>query len=516
MLPRTLPSSAATEHSVSRSYVVLMSQTVVKLRRHTRRWTGEEVASLIRMRCENMKVPLIAAAIGRPSEAVYAMCKRLVRSGRIKSRKGRVWTTQDVASLGDASLRDEELAEVLQRTVLAVRQRRLALALLPKTRERWNIALDARLIALREQGLSFSNIACAMGRTESGICNRVSHLIRVCKITPLTRSDRSRRAAITSGVTREDRWSDNERDTVIALWKAGRTAREISVISGRSRSSIQNALGACRKTELVTRLSRPEIEKRLDRARLQRYEERCMAAEALVQALPDTKSAGYVIGVLFGDGFTSVTGHRGSIGLKSTNQSFCQAFAHALEETFHRKTRLLSRIEPVKRIGRYIYKNVRYYEAFLHSVHLALALRKSFGHTDERRWCANPNTMLQIGEQFADGVLQGFFDAEGSFMQSKAGRHYVSACSMNAEGLKSIQEVLRRRGYQVRVGADRRGQWRVTIHTKTQVLRFAKEISSRIDYKHARMEVCLRKHAAAAELSSAPPGGTSMLALSQA
>jgi intein-encoded DNA endonuclease-like protein len=123
---------------------------------------------------------------------------------------------------------------------------------------------------------------------------------------------------------------------------------------------------------------------------------------------------------------------------------------------------------------------------------------------------------LQIGEQFADGVLQGFFDAEGSFMQSKAGRHYVSACSMNGEGLKSIQELLRRRGYQVRVGADRRGQWRVTIHTKTQVVRFAKEISSRIDYKYARMEACLRKHALAVEESCAPSGATSMVSLSQA
>jgi intein-encoded DNA endonuclease-like protein len=213
-------------------------------------------------------------------------------------------------------------------------------------------------------------------------------------------------------------------------------------------------------------------------------------------------TAGYVIGVLYGDGFISVK-RSGSIGLKSTNESFCRAFAEALQETFQRKTRLLSRIEPLKKIGDYEYRNVRYYETFLHSTHLALALQKSFGHTDERRWCANPDKIMRIGERFADGVIQGFFDAEGSFMRNKGGRYYASACSMNEKGLRSIHELLSRRGYNSRIGVDGRGQWRIALNIQSEVLKFATKIGSRIDYKYARMQAALtNQHAAALENAS--------------
>jgi hypothetical protein len=146
----------------------------------------------------------------------------------------------------------------------------------------------------------------------------------------------------------------------------------------------------------------------------------------------------------------------------------------------------------MKRIGAYVYRDVLYFETFFHSVHIGLALRARFGFTDERRWRANPAVFLNIGKAFADGVLQAFFDSEGSIMRRKAGRYYVSACSVNGPGLKSIAELLWRRGYKARLTVDRRGQWRVAIHRSPDVLRFASKIGSRIDYKARRLQECLR------------------------
>ena len=443
------------------------------------------------MREGNHNVASIAAALKRPIESVYSVCKKLVRAGQLGCKRGRPWTTRDLDALAKTNLRDEELARLLHRTKAAVKKKRLGLSLRPRIREPWSTAQDSRLIELRGRGSSFTEIAHGVHRTESAVSNRVGYLIKNGKLVPLPQFERSRRGGISFGMTREDRWSDNERETILALWKAGHTAAEIKTASERSVSAIQNLLGALRKNEALARLPAADVKTRLVRARQRQRSRHCSAADEIVRALPNTMTAGYVIGVLYGDGFISVK-RSGSIGLKSTNESFCRAFAEALQETFQRKTRLLSRIEPLKKIGGYEYRNVRYYEAFLHSTHLALALQKFFGYTDERRWCANPDNIMQIGERFADGVIQGFFDAEGSFMRNKAGRYYASACSMNEKGLRSIHELLKRRGYNCRIGVDGRSQWKVALNVQNHVLKFASEIGSRIDYKRARMQAALR------------------------
>jgi hypothetical protein len=440
------------------------------------------------MRAANCSVASIADKLKRPIEGVYGVCKRLVRAGVLGSKRGRAWTMQDLTALGNPSLRDEELAELLHRTTAAVKKKRLGLSLRPRIREGWSPSQHALLIELRAKGASFGEIAIATQRSVSAVSNRVSGLIRRGRLLALPNAERSRRGALSFAKKREDRWTETEKDTVRSLWKTGHTAIEISATSKRSLSSIQNFLGIEVRRGAIEHLSEAAVRTRLVRARQRKRAERCIAADALVEALPNTMTAGYIIGVLYGDGFISGRRYSGSIGLKSTNESFCRAFADALQETFGRKIRLLSRIEPIKRIGNYEYKDVRYYEAFLHSTHLASALQKVFGYTDEFRWRANPDYVMQIGERFADGVVQGFFDAEGSFMRNKEGRHYATACSMNGKGLESIREILKRRGYNTRINVDLRGQWKIALNIQSEVLRFATEIGSRIAYKRARMQ----------------------------
>lgn len=453
----------------------------------------------MRMREGNHNVADIAATLRRPIQSVYSVCKRLVRAGQLGSKRGPSWTTRELPALGNTNLRDEDLAALLHRTKAAVKKKRLGLSLRPRIREPWSVAQNSQLIEMREKGSSFSEIARALHRTEFAVSNRVHYLVKRGKLVPLTQFERSRRGGVSFGMTREDRWTNNERETILALWKAGHTAAEIKAASKRSVSAIQNLLGAMRKNEALARLPAADVKIRLVRARQRQRSQHCSSADEIIRALPNTMTAGYVIGVLYGDGFISVK-RSGSIGLKSTNESFCRAFAEGLQETFQRKTKLLSRIEPLKKIGDYEYRNVRYYEAFLHSTHLALALRKSFGYTDERRWCADPDKIMRIGERFADGVIQGFFDAEGSFMRNKEGRYYASACSMNEKGLRSIHELMNRRGYNSRIGVDGRGQWKIALNAQSVVLKFASEISSRIDYKRGRMQAALKnQHAVALE-----------------
>ncbi len=458
-------------------------------RRGKRPWSDEEIEALIKLREHGRTGEVIAKALNRPYESVVGTCKKLIRTGRLSPKRRRFWSVDDIAVLRDLSLTEAETAERLHRTIYAVRTARLRFELPRTDHAPWSEAQDADLVRLRTVGLSFNQIACALNRTEAAVANRVTRLIKLGNMTALSKAECGKRASVVRAATRADRWTVEQRRSVVTLWKAGNSAAEIARSLGRSISSIYNQLGKSRYAKLIQPLAPGEVRSRAKRGQAEARDQRYATGLRAVESMPNTKSAGYIIGVLYGDGFITIYEQgRGSIGLKSTNASFCAAFAEALEETFGRRTSKLSRIEPIKEIGDHVYNDVRYYEAFLHSVHIAQGIRRVFGKTDEQSWCANPEYLLRIGTHFADGVIQGFFDAEGSFMKSRAGRYYASACSINERGLKSIHELLLKRGYKSWIGVDKRKQWKIGLNRRPDVERFAAEIGSRIDYKLARMQ----------------------------
>lgn len=456
-----------------------------------RAWNEVEVASLIKMRELGRAVRDIAVALNRLPQAVYDKSKHLIREGRLLRNKAPNWTSKELELLKNLSLGDGEVASKIRRTVAAVITKRVKMHLLRRERNPWTMAQDENLTKLRDNKLSLRSIAIELGRSESAISNRIHGLIAAGKMNALSRRERGHRGGLASTESREDRWTSRERQKIIDLWQSGHTANEISTMHGRSARAINSELGNLRAGKVIARLSTEEACIRRRTAHISYSQKQYAAALQTIKSIPDTKTAGYVIGVLYGDGFITIQGNRGSIGLKTTNKSFCRSFARALEETFGRKTHLLSRVEPLKEIGGYVYKDVTYYEAFLHSVHLGKAIRQVFGLTDEKSWRADPVRFLQIGSDFIDGVIQGFFDAEGSFMCRKEGQYYTTACSMNEHGLKSIHALLRMRGYKVNVCCDKRKQWKVGIGNQSDVRRFAAEIGSRIDYKAKAMEACL-------------------------
>lgn len=462
-------------------------------RQQAHKWSEDELVLLRQLRQAGETATRIAEILHVTPDMVYSKCKQLLRTRKLSSRKPRPWAPDEIALFDDVALGDGEIAAKLHRSVAAVATRRKKAGVYRRAPKPWDLSTDQELISLREGGSSFAQIAGALGRTQIAVSNRVHNLIRAGKLEPLTRSERSRRAGIATAQSRTDRWSDEERLKLVSLWRSGCSVREIEALGDRSKRAIDAELAKLRRSGAIENLSGDEAQRRNLRGRATRSERMRREALTAVNCLPNLRDAGYVIGVLYGDGFVSISGNRASIGLKSTNASFCDSFANALEATFGQGTRRLSRIEPIKRIGQHIYKNVTYFECFLHSLYLAKAIRATFGNTGEKQWCADPAHCMRIGDKFTDGVIQGFFDAEGSFMQRRRGGFYATACSMNGRGLNSIRALLELRGYRPTILCDKRGQWRVSLHTQADVIRFASEIGSEIDYKKAAMQACLAK-----------------------
>lgn len=461
-----------------------------KPKRTLRPWSDAELDGIVHLREQGKAVEEIATLLGRPAESVYSKCKQLLKEGRISSKRGNNWSEKDLKLIHDLSLSSEQVASAIGRTRAAVQTKRTHLGLNRRPPNPWTEDRDAELVSLRNKGLHFREIAQLMGRTESAISNRISGLIAEGILVPLPKEERSRRGATVAANSREDRWRESESEQLISLWNAGLSSAEISKHIERTESSINNELAKRRSAGDIPLLEQKEKDSRAHRGMIRRADTLYRDALAIVNSIPRTKTSGYVIGVIYGDGFITIMKDRGSIGLKSTNESFCRSFAQALEETFGIETRFLSRLEQ-KKIGKYEYKDVRYYEAFLHNVYIASAIRKVFGLTDEQSWHADDGILEKYGAEFVDGLIQGFFDAEGSYMYRKGGGYYTTACSMNERGMKSIHRLLCLRNYPATISSDKRGQWKTGIHRQEHVLRFAREIGSRIDYKSERMNASL-------------------------
>ena len=65
--------------------------------------------------------------------------------------------------------------------------------------------------------------------------------------------------------------------------------------------------------------------------------------------------------------------------------------------------------------------------------------------------------------------------------------------SSNEEGAKAVQQLMSRRGYDVHLGPpSARGERRVSVRAASWE-RYARDVSSRIDYKRARLDEFLRR-----------------------
>ena len=215
----------------------------------------------------------IAISLERPIESVFTKCKRLLHAGTLQSRKASKWSISQLEKLRDITLSNAEVAKITGRTKAAVQTKRVHLGVALGLRNPWGESLDRALLDLRGKGLSFSEMAKTLGRTESSVSNRVHTLIADGILTPLPQTERSRRGGAARGISREDRWKPEERDSLVNLWESGHTAQEISVVFRRSVSAISNELSNLRIAKVITRLPVKEAHRRAHAAHI-KYSER--------------------------------------------------------------------------------------------------------------------------------------------------------------------------------------------------------------------------------------------------
>lgn len=132
--------------------------------------------------------------------------------------------------------RREDIAVGLGRSVGAVESRQgvlRAAGRLPRQPDRsWSVADDAMLAAARAEGLSESEVARRLGRSEGAVACRVNKLLR---------------AGVCVGRARGDyRWTPQAVALVTRLALAGGTAKEIAAQVGRSVGAVEARMRALR------------------------------------------------------------------------------------------------------------------------------------------------------------------------------------------------------------------------------------------------------------------------------
>ena len=288
---------------------------------------------------------------------------------------------------------------------------------------------------MRERGLTTREISRALKRPYASTGGRIHHLIVQGEMRPLRRDERLRnRARIRAQRTQSER----ER------------AARVMTTCGSTR-----APGAGRD------------------------------AAGRVLALSNSRHLGYVIGVLYGDAY--VHRSRMSIALRCRGASFADAFVEAARQALTLNVKRLQRIEPIKKVGGRVYYDLEYHEAWIHDRHLVQALLAWTGPTTTREWAIPLSDAKTRGPDYCDGVIQGLFDSDGSFGPSGNGIT-IRFGTASAQGASSLHALMVWRGYEVTLAPiNSKGEHRLWVRAASSI-RYAREISSRIQYKRARLE----------------------------
>lgn len=144
---------------------------------HRADWTSEDDALLIQLRTfDRTPVSVIAIALGRTEEAVYARCGKL--SALVMTRKE--WSDDEIARLKALFASGKSCAQIaraLGRTVGSTRWKIEDLGLVrPGASGRWSEDDVAKLIRMHAEEATNAAIAEATGRTESGVKDKLRQL----------------------------------------------------------------------------------------------------------------------------------------------------------------------------------------------------------------------------------------------------------------------------------------------------------------------------------------------------
>jgi hypothetical protein len=365
-----------------------------------------------------------------------------------------------------------------------------------RTVRHWTPAEDALVGALRAANVKAAEIASKIGRSKDQVYWRFRKLVEVGSAAPRTCAERARLGAARSKLVREDRWRREEDQLIREYRERGDTMREIAACLGRSFVATSARIHTLLQSGFLQYHSLDRRKKNTARVRAQRTALDVLEAKRHVRNLANTRDLGYVVGVLYGDGYI----HRRamSIALRCTNGSFVDAFVRAARVSLTPNVKRLMRIEPIKRVGAHTYHKVKYHEAWLHDRHFVRDYERVFGKTTTHDWAIDVADALARGPEYCDGLIQGLFDSDGSV--SRQGNSVsIRFGTASRAGARSLAELMSAKGYNIySAPANSKGEYRVSVRASS-LHRYAAEISSRIDYKASRLRAFVRRNALAVD-----------------
>jgi len=374
-------------------------------------------------------------------------------------------------------------------------RRRRALAPLREKKRAWRpwtSAEDRAIVELRAAGVPLKQIATRIGRSRDLVVWRVRKLVAQGAAAPSTPIERARRGGLASKESRTDLWQPEEDAQVVLRWKAGDSLETIAAgLEGRTPEAVERRLHTLRVRGAIELLSKDEREARQRPGRAARTQRDLEVARRRVAELPNTHDLGYVVGVLFGDGF--VHQRDKMLGLRTRDASFAEAFASAVQHGLvvappHRYQRTAQ-----KTVGGRVYDDVVYHEVELYDVPLVCALVETFGDTRTFLWKIDVEQSRARGIEFCRGVIQGLFDSDGSF--SLIGKRGISIRlgTHSIAGAASLHQLMTAMEFDVGLAPPNvKKENKVSVHAAS-CMKFAQEISSRIQYKLAVLNEYLRR-----------------------
>jgi intein-encoded DNA endonuclease-like protein len=355
----------------------------------------------------------------------------------------------------------------------------------------WTQEMDKALLLYRDSGNSFLGIAEKMGLQKNVISNRVHTLIQKETASALPHAERSRRGGISNGKTRDDKWAPSEDAQLLDLYMCGSSSKSIAGTLGRTVNSVQVRVSLHQASGTFPHRTKQQKSANVRTGNVQRTEAADVAAMDTLHDTVPTFSLGYVIGVLYGDGFVSLggvtnKGRSGTIGLKTRNRTFAHAFCKHLYSGFAVSAKPKVRLQTKKCLGR-VYKDIEYFEVLHHDLSRAKAIWAVYGPTTTFQWTIPVAEFLAKGRNFCRGVLRGFFDSEG-YVSKKGNR--VEMSSGNTAGMESMRKLLHAFGhpFSLSLKGKRKKGARLRLSKKENVVAFATSIGSDVDYKAARLE----------------------------
>jgi len=187
------------------------------------------------------------------------------------------------------------------------------------------------------------------------------------------------------------------------------------------------------------------------------------------------RTFGYLVGVLYGDGYLD----EGGIHIFSKDKEFVESFVNAIKNHFGADCNIRKRVQTTKLpngekallIG---------YRASFYSVKLKPYLEGIFGSFKSKEWKIPVDNVLDFGTNFCCGLIRGLYDSDGHYLlQFAAG---------NKAGIESLRNLLLRLSFNPNNIQDRPTAYYLSLTAYNERLRFYKEIGFSIKRKQVKLK----------------------------